>query len=447
MTDAEVISLPKGWTCASFAEISENIPLTGKKLKQSEYKEKGILPVIDQGQNFIGGYTDHEEYKISTDSPIIVFGDHTKVIKYVDFSFVAGADGVKVIKPAKVFFPKLLYYFMQALRLPEKGYARHYQYLEKSIVPIPPLQEQYRIADKVEVLFSYLDAGVAQLRAVQLQLKRYRQAVLKAAFEGKLTQQWRQTHKNQIEPAQKLLERIIKVKESTKKARTDKQIYNNSEEMPELPESWVWTKLGKIISVHSGEGLTTRQMQNEGEYPVYGGNGVSGHYSKYLFEDSKVIIGRVGAKCGVIHITAPKSWVTENALVVDSWYMNIKFLYYSLSNLNLNQFSVSTAQPVISSTKIYPLNFKLPPLMEQEQIVREIEYRLSIADETNKSIINILKQADKLRQSVLKSAFEGKLVPQDPSDEPAERLLERIRAERLTNKLKNSQVELCKYVK
>lgn len=315
--------------------------------------------------------------------------------------------------------------------------------------PIAPLNEQKRIINKVELLFSFLDTGVAQLRLVQGQLKRYRQAVLKAAFEGKLTQQWRKEQKDQLEPAQQLLERIIKAKEETSKTKFDNQIIiNGSEKHLELPVSWVWTKLGKIISVHSGEGLTTRQMQKDGQYPVYGGNGVSGHYSKYLFEDSRVIIGRVGAKCGVVHITAPKSWVTDNALVVDTWYMNLKFLYYSLSNLNLNQFSVSTAQPVISSTKIYPLNFKLPPLMEQEQIVREIEYRLSIADETNKLNLTIFKQADKLRQCVLKSAFEGRLVPQNPADEPAERLLERIKAQQLTRKSKNNnQVELSKYVK
>jgi len=192
VTETQAYTLPKGWFAAPFSEVTSTISLTERKIKQSEYKEKGPLPVIDQGQDFIGGYTDKTDLKILVKTPVIVFGDHTKVMKYVPFDFVAGADGVKVINPSKVFFPKLLYYFMRALKLPEKGYARHYQYLEKSIIPIPPLQEQYRISSKVEELFSFLDAGVASLRVVQLQLKRYRQAVLKAAFEGKLTEQWRQ---------------------------------------------------------------------------------------------------------------------------------------------------------------------------------------------------------------------------------------------------------------
>jgi type I restriction enzyme S subunit len=142
-------SLPSSWAYAKVSEIVHNEPLTGRKLKQSDYKEKGKFPVIDQGQNFIGGYTDKGDYRIETKTPAIIFGDHTKVMKYVDFAFVAGADGVKVLVPSEVFFPKLFYYFLKALKLPDKGYARHYQYLEKSLLPVPPLKEQIRISSKI----------------------------------------------------------------------------------------------------------------------------------------------------------------------------------------------------------------------------------------------------------------------------------------------------------
>jgi type I restriction enzyme S subunit len=90
-------ALPQGWVWTAFGEIIDKIPLTGKKLKQSEYQKEGKLPVIDQGQAFIGGRTDREELKVCCEQPLIIFGDHTKVVKYVDFDFVAGADGVKVI--------------------------------------------------------------------------------------------------------------------------------------------------------------------------------------------------------------------------------------------------------------------------------------------------------------------------------------------------------------
>lgn len=92
-------NLPKGWVWTRFDEVIEKVPLTDRKLKQSGYQQKGKFPVIDQGQEFIGGYTDNEDLKICCESPVIIFGDHTKVFKFVNFDFVAGADGIKVIKP------------------------------------------------------------------------------------------------------------------------------------------------------------------------------------------------------------------------------------------------------------------------------------------------------------------------------------------------------------
>src|SRR3990170_6123241 len=206
--------LPKGWVWTKVGETIEKVSITGKKLKQSEYREEGKLPVIDQGQTFVGGYTDKEELKVRCEPPVIVFGDHTKVFKYVDFEFVAGADGVKVINPLEVFYPKLFYYFLNAIQLPDKGYARHFQFLEKSFIPLPPLPEQQRIVAKIEELFTNLDAGVEALKKVKAQLKRYRQAVLKYAFEGRLTEEWRQSELRnpnsalKKEPASVLLERI-----------------------------------------------------------------------------------------------------------------------------------------------------------------------------------------------------------------------------------------------
>jgi type I restriction enzyme, S subunit len=298
-------------------------------------------------------------------------------------------------------------------------------------IPLPPVNEQRRIVCKIEELFSFLDVGTESLRKVQTQLKRYRQAVLKHALEGNLTEEWRRKHKFQLESAQTLLDRIRKDKMDFEKGKNKETPISEITTLSKLPDLWVWTRLGNIISVHSGEGLTKNQMKQNGDYPVYGGNGVSGYYTKYLLEESKVIIGRVGAKCGVIHITPPKSWITDNALIVNSWNIDLKFLAYSLSILNLNRFSVSTAQPVISSTKIYSLLFKLPPLEEQKEIVKEIEFRLSVSDEIQETIAhNLLKEAS-LRQSILKTAFAGNLVPQLSNDEPSEKLLERIKAERL----------------
>ncbi len=114
-------NLPLNWVKVPIGEVIDKPSLTGIKLKQGDYQEEGLFPVIDQGQKFIGGFTDREELKVLCLLPVIIFGDHTKVLKYVDFNFVAGADGVKVLRPLDIFYPKLFYYFLQAIELPDKG--------------------------------------------------------------------------------------------------------------------------------------------------------------------------------------------------------------------------------------------------------------------------------------------------------------------------------------
>jgi len=179
--------LPDGWAEIEFKKIVKKIPLTGKKLKQKEYLEKGKVLVIDQGQDFVGGYTNKIELKLDCNLPVIVFGDHTKTVKFVNQEFVAGADGVVVLEPMGSLIPKLTYYFIQAIPLPNKGYARHYQYLDKSIIKIPPLNEQKRIVEKIEELLQKLDESKQILEKTEIKMIRFRNSILNYVFEGKLT--------------------------------------------------------------------------------------------------------------------------------------------------------------------------------------------------------------------------------------------------------------------
>ena len=322
--------------------------------------------------------------------------------------------------------------------------AVNFSVVSKVPIPLPNNKEQEKIVTKLEELFTKLDVSVAELKKAKAQIKRYRQSVLKSAFEGKLTEKWRSERQEvRGETAEELLAKIKnerkkalcnKYKAGTEQSRSELPLVETTNLQP-LPEGWVWTCLGDIITVSSGNGLTSSNMKSDGRYAVYGGNGISGYYDKYMFEEQKLIIGRVGAKCGVVHITEPNSWVTDNALIVELNSLDMKFMFYLIHVLNLNQHSVSTAQPVISGAKIYPTINPLPPFNEQLQIVSEIERHFSVADETEKIIDQSLKQAERLRQSILKDAFTGKLVPQDPYDEPAEKLLERIRAEREKTKI------------
>lgn len=175
---------------AIYKELVRKISVpSDKKIKQKAYLETGLLPIIDQGHLLIGGYTNDTTKAIECDYPVIVFGDHTKCVKFVTFPFVPGADGIKVLRPKQNILPKYLYYGTQYLtfRIEDKGYARHYQHIEKKELAVPPVSEQERIVSKIEELFSKLDASVAELKTAKEKLKVYRQAVLKEAFEGAFT--------------------------------------------------------------------------------------------------------------------------------------------------------------------------------------------------------------------------------------------------------------------
>lgn len=325
--------------------------------------------------------------------------------------------------------------------------------LSKIMLPLPPFNEQVRIVGRVEVLFSYLDAGVAQLRAVQAQLKRYRQAVLKAAFEGKLTQQWRQEHKDQIEPAQKLKDGL-----------------DDSLALPELPIGWAWTKLGKICE--SVDRIDPRaNPEKEFLYleiaSIDNSKQKITKHTRYYGRDAPSRARQV-VKTGDILFSTVRTYL-KNIALVDSQYdkqiastgfcvlrpsLKIKsrllFHFVQKSDLlnTLNKIQRGTSYPAVRDSDVFEQPFPLPPLAEQDVIIEEIDRLLSVADTVMAIVENGAKKADVLRQSILKNAFEGNLVSQDPNDEPAEKLLERIKAERLTNKSRNnSQVELSKYVK
>ena len=147
------------------------------------------------------------------------------------------------------------------------------------------------------------------------------------------------------------------------------------EEIPfEIPESWCWCRLGDIINIKSGDGLTSSQMK-KGNIPVFGGNGITGYHNISNIHKESIVIGRVGFYCGSVHITPNEAWVTDNAFITTYPEKQIdkRFLVYVLRHLNLGQDNNATAQPVVSGKKIYPIPFPLPPLAEQKRIVAALE--------------------------------------------------------------------------
>jgi len=130
-----------------FSKLIKDVSGGNVKLKRNEYEEDGILPIIDQGKELIGGYTNNKQAKFKGKLPVIIFGDHTRVFKYIDFDFIMGADGVKVLKVSEKLHPKYCYYYLNSCYIPATGYNRHFKYLKEVQIPLPPLSDQKRIAE------------------------------------------------------------------------------------------------------------------------------------------------------------------------------------------------------------------------------------------------------------------------------------------------------------
>ena len=118
-----------------------------RKILRRDYLRSGFLPVIDQGQKSISGYTNNSNAAYNGPLPVILFGDHTRTFKYVDFPFALGADGVKVLRPSPLYDPKFIYYYMKSREIPARGYSRHFKFLKQITFPLMPLSEQLRIVD------------------------------------------------------------------------------------------------------------------------------------------------------------------------------------------------------------------------------------------------------------------------------------------------------------
>lgn len=353
--------------------------------------------------------------------------------------------------------------------------------LNKIPVPVAPLPEQHRIVTKIEELFSRLDAGVDALEKVWAQLKLYRQSVLKAAVEGRLTAEWREKHKSELEPASKLLKRILterrkkweedqlaqfKAKGKVPKDDKWKKKYKEPElpytsDLPELPEGWCWAKVSHV-SLLSQYGTSEKATADESGIPVLRmGNIQDGvlvydklkyfpsdweNINEFKLVDGDVLFNRTNSaelvgKTAVYKEKFPKSVFASYLIRVktNGSYYNPDFLSYYINSFHGRSYigSVVTqqvGQANVNGTKLSNMPIPILTLEEQNRIVHEVEHRFSIADKVEEAITLNLLKSDRLRQSTLKKAFSGKLVPQDPTDEPAEKLLERIKAEKEKNK-------------
>lgn len=155
--------MKKDWTYKKFEDCIENVKYT-TKIQSKDYMASGEYPIISQEEELVSGYWNKNEDVFSAPRPLVVFGDHTRVLKYIDFDFVLGADGVKILLPIEDLEAKFLYYFLKWYNVPNLGYSRHYKLLKEISIPIPPLSIQRSIVAELDLLHSVISKKKEQLR-------------------------------------------------------------------------------------------------------------------------------------------------------------------------------------------------------------------------------------------------------------------------------------------
>ena len=327
--------------------------------------------------------------------------------------------------------------------------------------PLPPLAEQNRIVAEIEKQFTRLNASVAVLKRVLANLKRYRASVLKAACEGRLVPTEAKLARSEgrdYEPADQLLERILAERRARREAqekprgRYKEPDAPDNSDLPGLPNGWVWTTLPQLGELNRGK--SKHRPRNDprllgGSYPFVQTGDIrhsqglvtrhSQTYTEFGLAQSRlwpsgtlcITIAANIAETGILSYPACFPDSVVGFVCYDDPVIS-KFLEFFVrtEREGLERFAPATAQKNLNLKVLSDLAVPLPPLAEQHRLVAEVERLLSVINQTETTVEANLTRAERLRQSILKEAFSGKLVPQDPNDEPASVLLQRIRAER-----------------
>ena len=402
--------LPETWTRISFGLGCRNKSIKNK-VQAKTYLHAGPLPVVDQGSGLIGGYTEDPSNQVDVELPVIIFGDHTRAIKYIDFPFAAGADGIKILEPEKIYEPRAFFRFIQAIKLPDKGYARHFQYLRSSEIPLPPLNEQRRIAAKLDTTLAAVDACRQRLDDVGALLKRFRQAVLAAATSGELTREWREERggEESIKP--------VRLGDVIREMR-----YGLSPKPSLTPPGVRILRIGAIrpssIDFEDCRYLELSPKDAE-QYALLDGDLIFTRYNGTL--------EFVGV-CALVQ-NVPGGYVYPDKLIrvrCDKGLALPAFVELAFGSANARAqiellVKSSAGQKGVSGGDLKGIRFGLPSIPEQEEIVRRAHQLLTLAEQLEARLTAACKVVDRLTPALLAKAFRGELVSV---------LLERIRAAR-----------------
>ena len=406
--------LPAGWQQCCFEDVLDYEQPTKYIVKNTNYEDKGVA-VLTAGKSFILGYTKETTGIFYGDKePVIIFDDFTTSSKLVKFPFKVKSSAMKILHARDNINIDFIYYLMQTISYRNETHKRYWisEYAKQKL-NLPPLEEQGRIVEKIEELFSDIDNGIKDLKTAQAQIKQYRQSVLKSAFEGKLykTSEWKEVK----------LEDVCQINPKTEiKDMKDDDIVSF------LP----MTSVKAECNYYTEENVLYSKVKKG--YTKFKNGDVLFAKITPCMENGKVcivdnLIQDIGFGSTEFHILR----CLNNIIPKYVYYVVIQQCFRKKAKKNMVG---AVGQQRVPADFMKNFDILLPSLLEQQQIVAEIEKRFLVADELEKAVNEGLEKADKLKQSILKKAFEGKLVPQDPNDEPASALLDRIKKEQKPTK-------------
>lgn len=470
--------IPNSWEFITMGEISIVIGGGTPKTKEPDNYEGGSIPWLTPAD--LSGYSNKTvghgkrfitEKGLSTSSARMVPKGTVLYTSRAPIGYVAIASnpictnqGFKSFVLNAGVFPDYVYWYLKGTKDLAESFASGTTFLElsgasakKLPIPIAPENEQKRIVAEIEKQFSRLDEAVENLKRVKANLKRYKASILKAAVEGKLTEEWRKSNPD-IEPADKLLERILaerrkkweqtelaKMKAKGKLPKDDKwkKKYKepkklNIENLPELPNKWTWSTINALIFNGPQNGLYLPKSAYGKGVPILRIDDFQNGYSraaddlqrvnttkeiiqKYSLCKNDLVINRVNSpshlgKCLMVKDRNLPSLFESNMMRLQiSPDINVDFVELYLTSKQGKNRLIKNAkwavnQASINQSDVSCTPIPLPVLKEQSVIVQEVEQRLSVLNILEKELLINFRRVERLRQSILKKAFSGKLI-------------------------------------
>lgn len=344
------------------------------------------------------------------------FGMSKKCVRFIRDDFFLNDSGLSVT-PAneKELSQGYLYFLIHSLQdfiySTARGSAqKNIQmevFLNKEIL-LPSLEIQLKLVRVLKIAESQSQSIQSTSDTLLQDLSDFRKEILTRAFRGELTEQniADGTGAELLQSIQ--LERQQQEAGTKRKKKTELAPVEDGGEPYNLPENWVWTRLGELFSMNYGKNLPTSELKETG-YKVFGANGVIGFYSDFIYEESQVVISSRGANSGKMNVTPPKCFITNNSIVlnIDKSKMNNMFFYYLLHQVDRSKIVTGTAQPQVTIENLNQALISLPPLAEQHRIVEKIEAIFAQLDVMEEAILLQKDEASKCYEEILRKSLEG----------------------------------------